>query len=119
MCKDLYCICAFNYLGYEKGNNRKKLKLIKINKDKIKTNLIWQKKKLTMLWFHSSHTFDILFIFKIPKTVVIDLILHLKFFKQSSNLNLSGLKLLNQISSGQSWYSTYKIPYLIVRILPK
>lgn len=48
----------------------------------MKVDLIWQKKKLTVLWFPSPHTFEILLIFKISKTVVIALlVLHCKFFK--------------------------------------
>lgn len=55
---------------------------MKVSKTKIKTDLIWQKKKLTMLWFPRLDAFEIVLMFKIPKAVVIALsILHFRFFK--------------------------------------
>lgn len=47
---------------------------------KMKTDLIWQKKKVTTLWFPPPHTSENLLIFKIPKTVVAALLAFLFTF---------------------------------------
>ena len=101
--------------AYEKEDNGTKLRLIKI---KLKLILFGKRKKLTMLWFPTAQTFEILLILKDQRLTLVTTLPILRFFK-TSHLNISAMTFLNGIGSGQSWHSTHAIPDLTVRIRSK